>query len=76
MPSGPLLAALAVRAIDEQEAARSRRPRPRRLTARLGQLAARRDLKAPVGAGEERLPPSPPPGTAPPRPRNLTPRSQ
>jgi hypothetical protein len=55
MPSGPLLAALAVRAIDEQEAARSRRPRPRRLTARLGQLAARQGPKAPVGAGEQRL---------------------
>jgi hypothetical protein len=54
MPSGPLLAALAVRAIGEQEAARSRRPRPRRL-ARLGHLAARQDPKPPVGAGEERL---------------------
>jgi hypothetical protein len=55
MPSGPLLAALAVRAINEQEAARSRRPRPRRITARLGQLTARQGPKASVGAGEERL---------------------
>ena len=54
MPSGPLLAALAVRAINEQEAARSRRARPRRITARLAQLTARQGPKAPV-EGEERL---------------------
>jgi hypothetical protein len=55
MPSGPLLAALALRAIDEQEAARSRRRRRRRLTARLGQLAARQDPKARAGTGEKDL---------------------
>ena len=55
MPSGPLLAALAVRAIDEQEASRSRRLHRRRLTARLGQLATRQDPKAPAGTGKEGL---------------------
>ena len=55
MPSGPLLAALAVRAINEQEAARPGRRRFRRLAARAGQLAARRTPEAPVGAGEEGL---------------------
>jgi len=54
MPSAPLLAALAVRAINEQQAARSRRGRPRRITARLGQLTSRQGPKAPV-EGEERL---------------------
>ena len=41
MPSGPLLAALAARALDEQEAARPGRHRFRRLAARVGQ--SRRD---------------------------------
>ena len=53
MPQGPLLAALAARALDQQEAARPRRRRFRRLAARVGQLAAREAPKAPVGAGEE-----------------------
>jgi hypothetical protein len=40
MPQGPLLAALATRALDQQEAARPRRRRFRRLAARVGRLAA------------------------------------
>ena len=55
MPSGPLLAVLAARALDQQEAARPGRRRFRRLAARAGQLAARQAPKAPVGAGEEGL---------------------
>jgi hypothetical protein len=55
MPSGPLLAALAARALDEQEAAQPGRHRFRRLAARVGQLAARQAPEAPVGAGEESL---------------------
>jgi hypothetical protein len=55
MPSGPLLAVLAARALDEQEAARPRRRRFRRLAAHVGQLAARQAPNEPVGAGEEGL---------------------
>lgn len=52
MASGPLFAALASRALDHQKPTRSGRPRFRRRTARLGQLAARRDPQAPAGASE------------------------
>ena len=55
MPSGPLLAALAARALDHQEAARPGRRRFRRLAARLDRLAARQDPKASVRTGEEGL---------------------
>jgi len=55
MPSGPLLAALAARALDHQETARPGRRRFRRLAARVGQLGAQQAPKAPVGAGEEGL---------------------
>ena len=55
MPSGPLLAALAARAIDQQEAARPGRRRFRRLAAHAGQLAARQAPKEPVDACEEGL---------------------
>jgi hypothetical protein len=55
MPSGPLLAVLAARATDQQEAARPGRRRFRRLAARAGQLAARQAPKAPVSAGEQGL---------------------
>ena len=55
MASGPLLAVLAARALDHQEAPRSRRRRRRRLAARLGQLTLRQAPKATVGAGEEGL---------------------
>ena len=55
MPSGPLLAALAARALDNQGAARPGRRRFRRLAARVGRLAAQQAPKAPVDAGEERL---------------------
>ncbi len=55
MPSGPLLAALAARALDHQEVARPGRRRFRRLAARLGQFAARQAPKAPVGASDEGL---------------------
>ena len=54
MPSGPLLAALAARALDHQEAPRSRRRRRRRLAVRVGQLTARQAPKAPVGADVRR----------------------
>ena len=53
MPSGPLLAALAARTLDQQEAARPGRRRFRRLAARAGQLTARQAPKEPVGTGEE-----------------------
>ena len=53
MPSGPLLAALAARALDQQEAAQPGRRRFRRLAARASQLAAQQAPKEPVGAGEE-----------------------
>ena len=55
MPSGPLMAALAARALDHQEAARPGRRRFRRLAARVGQLAARQAPEAPVSAGGEAL---------------------
>ena len=55
MPSGPLLAALAARTLDQQEAARPGRRRFRRLAARAGQLTVRQAPKKPVGAGEEGL---------------------
>ena len=55
MPSGPLLAALAARALEHQEATRPGRRRFRRLAARVGQLTARQAPKAPVGAGKEGL---------------------
>jgi hypothetical protein len=52
MPSGPLLAALAARTLDHQEATRPRGRRFRRLAARVGQLTAREAPRAPVGAGK------------------------
>ena len=55
MPSGPLFAALAARALDHQETPRPGRRRFRRLAARVGQLAARQGPKAPAGAGEKDL---------------------
>lgn len=55
MPSGPLLAALAARTLDQQEATRPGRRRFRRVAARVEQLAARQAPEEPVGAGEEGL---------------------
>jgi hypothetical protein len=52
MASQPLFATLASRALDHQKPTRSARPRFRRRTARVGQLVAGRDPKAPAGAGE------------------------
>jgi hypothetical protein len=52
MPSGPLLAALAARALDHQETTRPGHRRFRRLAARVRQLTARQAPKAPVGAAE------------------------
>ena len=55
MPSGPLFASLASRALDHQEAASSGRRRFRRLAARLSKLAERQEPKAPLAAGQRGL---------------------
>ena len=56
MPSGPLMAALAARALDHPEPRRPGSRRFRRLAARVGKLAARQETEAPVEADAEMSP--------------------
>ena len=65
MPSGPLMAALAARALDHPEPRRKGARRFRRLAARVGKLAARQETAAPVEAAAETSPAPPPQLSAP-----------